>query len=162
MKNLFLAILTLLFALRIQAQVYYKSATFDIIQAVKSTQFPGVMGSPIVTTVNFKMILKKCTRLSMDSFWMDGFSDRINISYANGEHWDSKPLKGDTLNISLVYYRLTTQEGYPQNELGINGSPQNAAPVKHSGEALFRYSMSGKQYYFSIKKIKQGENIYAP
>jgi hypothetical protein len=144
------------------AQVYYKSATFDVINAVKSTQFPGVMGSPIVTTVNFKLIMKRCTRMRLDSFWMDGFVDKVNVSFQNGEAWDGKPMKGDTLNVTLVYYRITTQEGYPRDDIGLSNSTEAAPPVKHKGGALFRYSFGTEKYYFSIKNIKQGENIYAP
>jgi hypothetical protein len=145
-----------------KSQVYYKSATFDVIEAVKSTQFPGVMGSPVVTTLNFKMVMKRCTRLQMDSFWLDGFADKVNVSFVNGEKWDGKPMKGDTLNVTLVYYRLTTQEGYPRDDLGLSNSTECAPPIKHKGGALFRYTFQGQKYYFSIKNIKQGENLYAP
>jgi hypothetical protein len=145
-----------------KAQLYYKSATFDVVNAVKSTQFPGVMGSPIVTTLNFKIITKRCTRMSFDSFWMDGFADRVNVSYQNGDAWDGKPMKGDTLNVTLVYYRITKQEGYPRDETGLSNSTEEPPPLKHKGGALFRYSFGKEKFYFSIKNIKQGENIYAP
>ncbi|MCC7298161.1 MAG: hypothetical protein IT244_07480 [Bacteroidia bacterium] len=144
-----------------KAQLYYKSGTFKVEDAVKTTQYPGVMGSPINTTVSFKLILKNCVRIQFDSFWMDGFTDAVSIRYANGGVWDGKPLKGDTLLMTLSYYKPTSQEGMPR-ELTVAGSNEAAAPVAHKGGALFRYTLSGKKYYFSIKDIKQGESVYAP
>lgn len=145
-----------------RAQVYYKSGTFKVEKAEKLVVYPGVMGSPITTTVNFKLVMKTCTRLTLDSFWMDGYSDKVNISYANGSTWDGKPMKGDTLNVSFVYYILTQQEGYPRDDLGLQGSNKAEAPVAHKGKALFRYTFGGKNYYYSIKDIENRESIYAP
>jgi hypothetical protein len=64
--------------------------------------------------------------------------------------------------VHLTYYKMTSQDGYPKNETGMSGSPEGKAPVTHKGQALFRYTIDGKKYYFSIKKIVQGTNIYAP
>lgn len=150
-------------ACNLSGQVYYKSGTFSVLKAQKLVVFPGVMGSPVTTTVNFELVLKKCTRLQLDSFWMDGYADKVNLSYANGQSWDGKPLKGDTIRVSLVYYMLTTQEGRPSDIPEIQGSVQQDPPVSHKGKAIFRYSLGEeKKYYFSIREIENLESIYAP
>jgi hypothetical protein len=71
-------------------------------------------------------------------------------------------MKGDTLMVSLEYFKLTSQEGFPSEEFGLKGSPESKPPMAHKGKALFRYSLAGKAYYFSIKEIKEMENVYAP
>ena len=147
-----------------QAQVYYKSATFKIENASQSTTYPGIQGAPIVTTIHFNLILKKCTRISFDSFWANGCADKVQISYKNGEAWDGKPLKGDTLLVRLVYFKSTAQVMVFPDGVAVlpEGSKQEEAPVKHKGEALFRYTMNGKSQYFSIEKVGKGNDIYAP
>lgn len=154
----------LLAALSCNAQVYYKSGTFKVENATQSTTYPGIQGAPIVSTMHFTLILKKCTRISFDSFWADGFADKVMISYKNGDAWDGKPLKGDTLLVSLEYNRSTAQDMVFPDGVGVlpQGSKQEEPPVKHKGKALFRYFLDGKSQYFSIEKIAKGNDIYAP
>lgn len=143
-------------------QVYYKSGTFKVLNASKRQLFPGVQGSPITTQVRFTMVLKTCARLKMDSFWMDGVADKVEIRYANGTAYDGKPLQGDTLTVICSYYTV------PEPDPGINrqpimsGSPASKPPVAHKGQMLFRYTLNNKAYYYSITDIKKGENVYAP
>lgn len=161
-KITFFATFILLLTTNLNGQVCYKSRSFKVTGATKSVLYPGVMGSPITTTVSYKMIVKKCMRMELDSFWMDGFSDRVNASFADGSPFHGMALKGDTIQVSLVYFRLTTQAGYPKDDIGIHGSPEVMPPAEHKGGALFRYRSKKKTHYFSIENIKTLESVYAP
>ncbi len=161
MKKILAVSLVLIFAqVCTFAQVFYKSGTFKIVDAQKKTFFPGVMGSPITTTVTFKIVMKTCTKLTIDSFWMDGMSDKVEVLYANHEAFDGKPMKGDTLLINCSYFKLPEEQ--PVNGPKVSGSPSSEVPMKHKGAVLFRYVLKGKTYYYSILDVKKGENVFAP
>lgn len=142
------------------AQVFYKSGTFKIANASKRSMYPGVQGSPISTTTSFTLIVKKCTRFSIDSFWQDGYTDQVSVGYKNGSIWDGKPMAGDTLLVSCTYYRSTSDNrpGMPMFFGSITESPK----IKHKGLLLFRYFINGKPYFFSIKNMEVLESVYAP
>lgn len=161
-KNL--AIVALFFcSILANAQLYYRSGTFLVQNAKKQVFYPGVQGSPINTTITFQMVFKKCVKIEMDSFWMDGFSDAINIRYKNGNAWDGKPMKGDTLLVSLTHYRSTAMPILgDENNPDLTGSRECSPPMAHKGEALFRYKMKSKTYYFSIKNVEKVDSVYAP
>lgn len=164
-KALKLAAFALLFTCSMPAvfgQVYYKSGTFKLEKASKFTLYPGVEGSPVTTTVSFMLIMKTCSRLTLDSFWMDGYTDKVNIRYKSGEVWDGKPMKGDTLLVALEYFRVTTPIPSDVDDEPFLGSRQANAPVSHKGQALFRYKLGDKSYYYSFKDIVVRESVYAP
>lgn len=148
------------FALVSQAQVYYKSGTFKVIDAVKTTYYPGVMGAPITTTLSFKLVMKTCAKLTLDSFWLDGKADKVELIYSNRTAFDGKPMQGDTVIVNCSYFKLPEER--PVNGPKVEGSPDTDPPAKHTGAALFRYTLKGKRYYFSIKDVKKGEGVYAP
>lgn len=143
------------------AQLYYKSATFNVINATVSVFYPGVQGSPINHNVTFALVMKNCGRLNLDSFWSEGYSDAVSVRYSNGSSYDGKPMKGDTLLVTCTWFEMREQTPIPGGP-GITGSPQNPAPMAHKGRLLFRYQLNGKKYYFSIRELKSGVTVYAP
>jgi len=161
MKKIGILFALMVFLGQAQAQVYYKSGTFKVIDAVKTTFHPGVQGSPTTTTVAFKMVVKSCCKLNFDSFWMDGFADKVEVRYSHKETWDGKPMQGDTLLVVCSYFVLPERENFP-NQPEFTGSNVGKTPVSHKGGLLFRYNIKGKNYYYSIVNIKKGESVYAP
>lgn len=163
MKKILTLAVILSFGMVLKAQLYYRSGTFQVQNAQKQVFYPGVQGSPINTTVTFQMIFKKCTKIAFDSFWMDGFTDKISIRYKNGDVWDGKPLKGDTLMFTLTHFRSTAMPILGDEETpDLTGSNQCVPPMKHTGGALFRYTLKNKTYYFSVKNIENVDSVYAP
>lgn len=145
------------------AQLFYKSRAFKVVEAKKQVFYPGVQGSPITTTVTCFIIAKKCTKLELDSFWMDGFADKVGVRYKNGDTWDNKPTKGDTLVVNFTYYRSTAMPMIGAEILpDMTGSSEANAPVDHKGAMLFRFENKGKKGYFSIKDVEMVNSVYAP
>lgn len=144
-----------------KAQVFYTSGTFRIIDAESSSIFPGIPGANIQHITLAKIVFKKNTEFKCDSFWMNGYVATVSIRDTKGNKFSGKANRGDTLALVFNYLEPTVNNSLPP-ELQSAGSKKESPKVKHTGKLLFRYGFEKSQYYFSIKNIKKGENVYAP
>jgi hypothetical protein len=158
---LILAGLLLVASVPAQAQLYYKSGTFDVLKAEHNTLFPGVQGAPIVDNYTLTLRFKRNTTFMVDSAWAKGRADKLEIAYANGNAFTGRVRTGDVLIIRLRIYTATAEPGTPGFE-HYTGSPTTEPPRKHRGQLLFRYGFVDLRYGFSVMNIIQRESVYAP
>lgn len=144
-----------------KAQVYYTSGTFRVIAAETSSIFPGVPGANIQHIAVVTLVFKRNTDFKCDSFWTNGYVSNASVRDTKGNKFSGKAHKGDTLALVFNYLEPTANNNLPP-ELQSTGSKKENPKVKHTGKLLFRYGFDKLQYYFSIRELKKGENIYAP
>lgn len=161
-RKSFLLMLLILPIIAVNAQLYYVSGTFKVIETSTYTQYPGVQGSPINTNSTIKIVFKRSTSFVADSFWHNGFVSNILIRNTKGESFSGSAKKGDTLILFMNYFQPTENPNFPPEMQNNNGSKKEKTRVKHSGQLLFRYGFEKPQYFFSVKTLKKAENIYAP
>jgi hypothetical protein len=145
----------------LQAQLFTRSATFNVQEATVITQFPGVQGSPVVETWTMTLKFKKATAFQVDSAWAGGKADKVFLDRVDGAAWTGKAAKGDEIRLTLHLYTSTVEPGTPGFE-GVSGSPTCVPPMKHQGKLLFRYGLSDLKYYFSRSAVAKQQPVYAP
>jgi hypothetical protein len=145
----------------LSAQLFTRSATFNVQEATVMTQFPGVQGSPVVETWMLTLKFKKTTSFLADSAWAGDKADRLYIDREDGKDWTGKAVKGDVIRLTLHLYTSTAEPGTPGFE-GNSGSNVCSPPVKHQGKILFRYGFNDLRYYFSRSAVVIQKPVYAP
>ncbi|MBU6324696.1 MAG: hypothetical protein KJS92_04340 [Bacteroidetes bacterium] len=145
----------------LHAQMFTRSATFNVQEATMITQFPGVQGSPVVETWTLTMKFKKATSFLADSAWAGGKADRLFLDREDGKEWTGKAAKGDVIRLTLHLYTSTAEPGTPGFE-GSAGSIVCNPPMKHQGKILFRYGFNDLRYYFSQSAVTRQKPVYAP
>lgn len=161
-KKLLLMVLISTFGLELFAQLYYTSGTFKVVSAVENKFYPGMPGSPINRTVVITLVMKRKTKLQMDSFWYDGYTDKVFLTNSKHQTLTDEANKGDTVYVTCSIFIPTQNPNFPPETSEQTGSKTGKTKLKHTGKLLFRYGFEKPQYYFSIKNIKQGTAVYAP
>lgn len=153
--------LSMQIVLHSKAQLFYSSGTFRVISAESASHFPGVAGAPIAHTVSVVIVMKRNTQFLVDSFWYNGFVAKAQIGKRNSKNFESHCKKGDTLDLRFTYYEATENDNFPAGTIPT-GDRKAKPPVAHKGKLLFQYGFSTTPYFYSIRNIKKGQNVYAP
>ena len=139
-----------------------KSKYFKVIKAVRTTLYPGVQGSPIIMKVEIMLVARKKGHFLSDSFWYKGMRENVQIFRADKKIFDGNVKKGDTLILHCQVYKATWDANITPENDRIPGSPAAVAPLRYTGELLFRYNRCGKVQYFGVVKTEAGAEVFAP
>lgn len=139
-----------------------KSKYFKVIKAVKSSQYPGVQGSPIARTVEVTVVVRKKGNFSIDTCWFMGMKEAVHVFRAGRKVFDGNVKKGDTLILVCQVYQTSWDPAITPEQDRLPGSATSPAPSGYTGDLVFRYNRCGKIRYFGIKKAESGPDIYAP